>query len=134
MNAKDYKAQVEQLQAEIAALKQQGVKRLSLKVSAKGGVSVYGLGRFPVTLYETQWDRLLSIAPEIREFLIANKSDLADPKDKAKVATAPTVTMRADTRKAKALAEMDDEDRALFASMTSDESRELLALVREGKE
>jgi hypothetical protein len=49
---------------------------LSFKVSEKGGVSVYGLGRFPVTLYQEQWDALLSHTAELREFIDANKSRL----------------------------------------------------------
>ena len=49
---------------------------VSFKVSEKGGVSVYGLGRFPVTLYLEQWDALLSRASELREFIEANKSRL----------------------------------------------------------
>ncbi len=44
-----------------------------LKVSEKGGVSVYGLGRFPVTLYREQWEKLLSMADEIREFIGQNQ-------------------------------------------------------------
>jgi len=49
---------------------------LSFKVSEEGGVSVYGLGRFPVTLYLEQWDALLSQASELREFIEANKPRL----------------------------------------------------------
>jgi hypothetical protein len=45
-------------------------------VSEKGGVSVYGLGRFPVTLYQEQWDTLLSHTAELREFIDANKAKL----------------------------------------------------------
>jgi hypothetical protein len=49
---------------------------LTLKVSEKGGLSVYGLGRFPVTLYKEQWTRLLGMAEEIREFIKANDAAL----------------------------------------------------------
>jgi hypothetical protein len=49
---------------------------LSFKISEKGGVSVYGLGRFPVTLYFEQWNKLLAHADELRTFLEANKSKL----------------------------------------------------------
>jgi hypothetical protein len=49
---------------------------MSFKVSDKGGVSVYGLGRFPVTLYYEQWIKLLDRAPDLREFLEANKDKL----------------------------------------------------------
>ena len=51
-------------------------RRIPFKVSDKGGVSVYGLGRFPVTLYYEQWTRLLDKAQELREFLEENKSKL----------------------------------------------------------
>ena len=48
-----------------------------LKVSAKGAVSLYGVGRFPVTLYASQWDNVLNKADEIRRFIEANKSSLS---------------------------------------------------------
>ena len=67
----------EELLARIADLeKQSGVKRsgnLEFKVGGKGGVSVYGLGRFPVTLYYEQWIRLLDVAGDLRIFLEENK-------------------------------------------------------------
>ena len=68
----------EQMAARIAELEGRLAKgsRLSFKVSEKGGVSVYGLGRFPVTLYQEQWDTLLSHISELREFINANKSKL----------------------------------------------------------
>jgi hypothetical protein len=69
----------EELKAKIAELeKTQGRKRgeLDFKVSEKGGVSVYGLGRFPVTLYYEQWIRLLDQAEQIRDFMEENKSRL----------------------------------------------------------
>jgi hypothetical protein len=62
-------AELEQLRAENAALKGHAGGAISLKVSAKGGVSVYGLGRFPVTLYKEQWAKLLDMADEIRAFI-----------------------------------------------------------------
>lgn len=49
---------------------------ISFKVSEKGAVSVYGLGRFPVTLYQEQWDKLLNEAENIRRFIIENKTKL----------------------------------------------------------
>jgi hypothetical protein len=67
----------EELKARVAELERQ--KRaggLQYKVSEKGGVSVYGLGRFPVTLYYEQWVRLLDTAQELRDFLQANKGKL----------------------------------------------------------
>ncbi len=70
----------EELRAKVAELEKQaqGRKRgaLDFKVSEKGGVSVYGLGRFPVTLYYEQWIRLLDQAEQIREFMEENKSRL----------------------------------------------------------
>jgi len=68
----------EELKAQLAELqKQSGNRRtgaLDFRVGEKGGVSVYGLGRFPVTLYYEQWIRLLDTAKELREFLEENKS------------------------------------------------------------
>jgi len=55
---------------------EQGVSRLSLKVSEKGAVSLYGMGRFPVTLYKEQWLRILASAPEIEAFIRENDSKL----------------------------------------------------------
>jgi hypothetical protein len=69
----------EELLARIAELKKQAVRKrvgLEFKVSEKGGVSVYGLGRFPVTLYFEQWVRLLDSADALRAFLDENKSNL----------------------------------------------------------
>jgi hypothetical protein len=68
----------EELKAQVAVLeaKQQRGSSITFKVSDKGGVSVYGLGRFPVTLYYEQWIRLLDKAQELREFLDENKSKL----------------------------------------------------------
>jgi hypothetical protein len=67
----------EELKAQLEALKKSGSKRsgaLEFRVGEKGGVSVYGLGRFPVTLYYEQWIRLLDIAADLRAFLEENKS------------------------------------------------------------
>jgi hypothetical protein len=49
---------------------------VSIKVSEKGGVSVYGLGRFPITLYQEQWLKLLDMSDELRAFIAAHKSEL----------------------------------------------------------
>ena len=62
-------AELERLRAENARLKRDRGRTVSLKVSEKGGVSVYGLGRFPVTLYKEQWITLLAMTDEIRAFL-----------------------------------------------------------------
>jgi hypothetical protein len=64
------------LRAENAALKSRTARGISLKVSEKGGVSVYGLGRFPVTLYKEQWAKLLDMADDIRAFIRENESKL----------------------------------------------------------
>lgn len=71
----------EELKAKLAQLEKQADTRkksgsLEFKVGEKGGVSVYGLGRFPVTLYYEQWIRLLDSADKLREFLEENKSKL----------------------------------------------------------
>lgn len=75
-NDQDMKTELERLRAENEALKQTSKRGLSLKVSEKGGLSVYGLGRFPVTLYKEQWTKLLDMADEIRAFIKANDSQL----------------------------------------------------------
>jgi len=64
------------LRAENEALKKRSEKGLSLKVSQKGGVSVYGLGRFPVTLYKEQWEKLLDMSDDILAFIQENESQL----------------------------------------------------------
>jgi hypothetical protein len=70
---------LEQIMAENAALKAQLARRstCSLKVSAKGAVSLYGLGRFPVTLYQSQWARLISNVKEIESFITTHGAELA---------------------------------------------------------
>jgi len=60
----DLKTEIERLRAENEALKKPTRGQMSLKVSEKGGLSVYGLGRFPVTLYKEQWIRLLAMSDE----------------------------------------------------------------------
>ena len=72
----DMKAEMERLRAENDALKKTSAKGLSMKVSEKGGLSVYGLGRFPVTLYKEQWTKLLDMSDDIRTFIKANDSTL----------------------------------------------------------
>ena len=69
----------EELKAKLAELEKAGPRRsgsLEFRVGEKGGVSVYGLGRFPVTLYYEQWNRLLDSADKLREFLEDNKPKL----------------------------------------------------------
>ena len=69
MSDADLQSELERLRAENAALKSRRATGLTLKVSAKGALSVYGLGRFPVTLYREQWERLLDMGDEIRSFI-----------------------------------------------------------------
>ena len=76
MTDEQMKAELERLRAENTSLKNRSEKGLSLKVSQKGGVSVYGLGRFPVTLYKEQWTRLLDMSDEIRTFIEQNEAEL----------------------------------------------------------
>jgi hypothetical protein len=76
MSDEDLKAELARLKAENEQLKSQRGRSVSLKVSEKGGVSVYGLGRFPVTLYKEQWTKLLSMADEIRAFIKENDANL----------------------------------------------------------
>jgi hypothetical protein len=68
--------ELERLRAENERLKNRQTRGVSLKVSEKGGVSVYGLGRFPVTLYKEQWGRLLDMADDIRVFIRENEPKL----------------------------------------------------------
>ena len=72
----DLKKELERLRAENEALKRPARGQLSLKVSEKGAVSVYGLGRFPVTLYREQWGKLLGMADDIRKFIEDNDASL----------------------------------------------------------
>ena len=76
MSDEDLRAELERLRSENEALKKGSARAVSLKVSEKGGVSVYGLGRFPITLYQEQWLKLLDMAEEIRSFIAAHKSEL----------------------------------------------------------
>lgn len=70
--------ELERLRAENARLKEQTSRdrTITMKVGDKGGVSVYGLGRWPVTLYKEQWERLLGASDEIRTFISANADRL----------------------------------------------------------
>jgi hypothetical protein len=82
MSDEELKAELERLRQENAALKKGTASGLRLKVSEKGAVSVYGMGKFPVTLYKEQWLRLLDIADEIRAFIAANNAQLKSKQDK----------------------------------------------------
>ena len=70
------RAELERLRAENERLKRTQSRGITLKVSEKGGVSVYGMGRFPVTLYKEQWIKLLDMADEIRAFIRDHESEL----------------------------------------------------------
>jgi hypothetical protein len=74
MADEELKAEIERLRAENEKLKNKGVRGLSLKVSEKGGLSLYGVGRFPVTLYKEQWRKILGMAAEIEAFIQENDS------------------------------------------------------------
>jgi hypothetical protein len=77
MADQDLQAELERLRAENESLKQKRApSAVSMKVSEKGAVSVYGLGRFPVTLYQEQWLKLLAMADDIRAFIEKNKGQL----------------------------------------------------------
>lgn len=76
--SEDIKAELARLRAENEALKAKKPQRgvLTMKVSEKGALSVYGMGRFPVTLYKEQWLKLLSIAEDIKTFIQENDDKL----------------------------------------------------------
>jgi hypothetical protein len=76
MSDENLQAELERLRAENAALKTSQAKGISMKVSEKGGLSIYGLGRFPITLYKEQWTKLLDMAEDIRTFLRDHDADL----------------------------------------------------------
>jgi hypothetical protein len=72
----EMQAEIERLRAENEAMKKPARGQLSLRVSEKGALSVYGLGRFPVTLYREQWEKLLGLSDEIRRFIQENDHQL----------------------------------------------------------
>ena len=72
----DQQAEIERLRAENERLKRTRNAKLAMKVSEKGALSVYGMGRFPVTLYKEQWLRLLAMAEDIKAFIEANNDNL----------------------------------------------------------
>ena len=76
MSDEDLRAELERLRQENASLKKGAARGVSLKVSEKGGLSVYGLGRFPVTLYKEQWTKLLAMSDEIQSFIKEHDADL----------------------------------------------------------
>jgi hypothetical protein len=72
----DLKAELERLKAENAALKAKDKRGVYLRVSEKGGVSLYGMRRFPVTFYREEWDRILAMSDEIRAFIAEHGGEL----------------------------------------------------------
>jgi len=76
MSDDDMKAELERLRSENAALKKGAATGITMKVSEKGAVSIYGMGRFPVTLYKEQWLKLLAMSDDIRAFIAANEERL----------------------------------------------------------
>jgi len=76
MYDEDLKAELERLRTENATLKKGESSNIRMKVSEKGAVSVYGMGRFPVTLYKEQWLKLLDLSDDIRAFIAANEAQL----------------------------------------------------------
>ena len=76
MADEDVQAELARLRVENETLKQKRNTATSMKVSEKGAVSVYGLGRFPVTLYQEQWTKLLAMSEDIKTFIVENKDRL----------------------------------------------------------
>ena len=76
MSDEELKAELERLRQENAALKKGAASGVRMKVSEKGAVSIYGMGRFPVTLYKEQWLKLLDMSDDIRAFITANEAQL----------------------------------------------------------
>lgn len=74
--SEELKAELERLRAENERLKKSGQSKLAMKVSEKGALSVYGMGRFPVTLYKEQWLKLLAMGEDIKNFIEANNDSL----------------------------------------------------------
>ena len=76
MSEEELKAELERLRNENAALKKGASTGIRMKVSEKGAISIYGMGRFPVTLYKEQWPKLLDMSDDIRAFISANVAQL----------------------------------------------------------
>ena len=76
-NEQDYQKRIEELEAQLAAEKAKQTRAVYLKVSEKGGASLYGIRRFPITFYVEEWNRILDMESEIRSFLKAHEAELA---------------------------------------------------------
>jgi hypothetical protein len=83
MSDEEMKAELERLRGENAALKRGASTGVRMKVSEKGAVSIYGMGRFPVTLYKEQWLKLLDMSADIRAFIAANQAQLKSKEQKS---------------------------------------------------
>ena len=76
MADEELRAELERLRSENSALKKGAATGITMKVSEKGGLSVYGMGRFPITLYKEQWLKLMDMSDAMRAFIAANDSVL----------------------------------------------------------
>ena len=76
MSDEEMKAELERLRNENASLKKGAATGIAMKVSEKGGLSVYGMGRFPITLYKEQWMKLMDMSDAIRSFIAENDAAL----------------------------------------------------------
>ena len=76
MSDEEMKAELERLRNENSALKKGVATGITMKVSEKGGLSVYGMGRFPITLYKEQWLKLMDMSDAMRAFIAANDAVL----------------------------------------------------------
>src|SRR2546421_3999794 len=97
MSDEDLKAELERLRNENAALKK-GAAAIRMKISEKGAVSIYGMGRFPVTLYKEQWLKLLDMSAEIRAFIAANEASAEDKGLKGPTSGTRHAARRGETR------------------------------------
>jgi hypothetical protein len=80
MSEEELRKQLEEAQKKLNELQSRGSKGITFRVSEKGGLSVYGLGKFPVTLYKEQWLRLLALTEDIRSFIKENDEKLKGKK------------------------------------------------------
>ena len=76
MSDEELQKEIERLKAENEALKSKSGRELRLQVSAKGGVSLYGIRRFPITFYKEEWDQVLGMSDEIKSFLAEHAGEL----------------------------------------------------------
>jgi hypothetical protein len=86
MSNAELQAELDRMKAENESLKAAAAKKVSLKVSAKGGISLYGIRKFPVTFYVEEWERILALEEQITTFGIENAADLRHGKDDPRAA------------------------------------------------